>query len=86
VSWKELKERLVTQRGKEIMEKLIDHMKHSPTKVWLILKGEEIFIVKDAIKGFTLYSSYSEGVFTFRDHRNQEKQIHEDDIVDVNGF
>lgn len=68
------------------MEKLIDHMEHSPTKVWLILKGEEIFIVKDTIKGFTLYSFYCECVFTFRDHRNQEKQIHEDDIIDVNGF
>ena len=86
MSWKELKKRLVTQRGRELMEKLIDHMRHSHTKVWLVLGEGKVFIVKDEIKGFTLHSTYSECIFTFRDHRNQEKEIHEDEILEINGF
>lgn len=86
MSPKELRKRLVTQRGKELMEKLIDHMRHSRTKVWLVLGEGKIFIVKDEIKGFILHSTYSESIFTFSDHRNQEKEIHEDEIVDINGF
>ena len=86
VSWKELRRRLVTKRGRELIEKIIDHLRYSQTKVWLILKEGEIFVIKDAIKGFMLHNTYSEGVFTFRDHRNQEQEIHEDEIIDVNGF
>ena len=86
VSWKELRKRLVTPRGKELMEKLIDHMRHSHTKVWLVLGEGKIFVVKDEIKGFILHSTYSECIFTFRDHRKQEKEIHADAIVDINGF
>ena len=86
VSWKELRRRLVTPRGKELMEKLIDHLRCSPTKVWLILGEGKIFVVKDTSKGIMLHSSYCEGVFTFRDHRNQEQEIREDEIIDVNGF
>ena len=86
VSWKELRSRLVTPRGKELMEKIIDHMKYSPTKVWLILGEGKVFIIKDATRGYTLHCSYTEKVFKFRDHRNQEQEIHEDEISDVSGF
>jgi len=68
------------------MEKIIDHMKYSPTKVWLVLGEGEVLILKDATKGFILHCSYSERIFTFRDHRNQEQEIHEDEIRDVSGF
>ncbi len=86
VSWKELRRRLVTPRGKELMEKIIDHMKYSETKVWLVLGEGKVFVIKDTIKGFTLHCSYCEKIFTFRDHRNQEQQIHEDEIRDIGGF
>ena len=85
-SIREILEQGTSKHGRLIQEKLLDHIKHSPTKVWLVLGEGKIFMVKDEIRGFTLQFTYYDNKFTFRDHRGQEKDIHEDEIKDVGGF
>ncbi len=83
---RELLNRGTSEHGRAIDQNIRDHIRHSPTKVWLILGEGKVFFVKDMIRGFVLHFSYYDNRFIFRDHRGQEKEIHEDEIKGVEGF
>jgi hypothetical protein len=69
----------------EVSREIADHMRFC-TRAWLGLGEGKVLILKDDVKGLSTYYTYTEGYFTFYDHRGGSQVVFIEEITEIAGF